>query len=205
MDDPGAMRAMLLSVHPRHVDAILAGEKTTELRRTRPTAPVGTPVLIYATSPVAAIVATCRLAAVRSADAESLWPSVARSSAVTREEFDAYFGGGRSAHALELADVARLGVPVSLAHMRSGGAFQPPQTWHLLDGDGLSRLTAAHPAASELSALLAAQPAPELAATCARAADGACALLRAGRRQLASLLATVSAASSEAPAVDLSR
>lgn len=159
MDAEPASRAMLLSVHPRHVEAMVAGAKTTELRRTRPTAPAGTLVLLYATAPVAAIVATCRLAAVLSADAESLWPSVAGTSSVTRREYDAYFGGAQAAHALELADVTTLGVPVSLAHMRSAGSFQPPQTWRLLDGEALSRLMAAHPASSLLTELLLAPPA----------------------------------------------
>lgn len=189
MDDRPASRAMLLSVHPRHAGAILAGNKTTELRRTRPTAPAGTPVLIYATSPVAAIVATCRLAAVQSADAGALWPEVARSSAVSREDFDAYFAGARSAHALELSDVARLAVPVTLAHMRTAaGGFQPPQTWRLLDSDELSRLTAAHPASALLDALLAERPAP---AAPAHGLPVFPSLRRAASRRIPPLLAAV--------------
>ena len=44
MNDPE--RAMLLSVHPRFANAILAGSKTVEVRRQRVAAPPGTPVLI---------------------------------------------------------------------------------------------------------------------------------------------------------------
>lgn len=191
MGDPLPSRAMLLSVHPRHVATILAGEKTAELRRTRPTAPPGTPVLVYATAPVAAIVATCRLAGVRSGDAESLWPAVARSAAVSRDQFDAYFVGARSAHALELTEVAPLGVPVSLLHMRSGGAFHPPQTWRLLDVDALSRLTAGHPASPMLCGLLLDRPATPPAATAANASGGVLACPRSAHRWLASLVAAV--------------
>lgn len=158
--DEGPGRAMLLSVHPRHAAAILAGRKTTELRRTRPSAPPGTPVLLYATAPVAAVIGTCRLAGVRSGPSGALRPAVLEPAAITGQEYDSYFDGARAAHALHLADVTALPVPLTLAQLRRAGAFTPPQTWHLLDADSLQRLAGDHPAATRLRDLLAPAASP---------------------------------------------
>lgn len=49
-------RVLLPSIPPRFTDSILDGTKTIELRRTRPRVAPGDPVLIYACSPVKAIV-----------------------------------------------------------------------------------------------------------------------------------------------------
>lgn len=58
-------RAILLSVHPRFAEAILAGSKSVEVRRQRVAVPSGTPVLLDATAPPMALVGMARIAAVQ--------------------------------------------------------------------------------------------------------------------------------------------
>ncbi len=147
-------RLMLMSIRPRHVESILGGEKRVELRRTRPVIKHGQPAAIYATTPSAAVVATCRIGAIQSSSPQDLWASVEKISGVTREEYDAYFMDSTTAVALHLTEVTALEHPVSLRHLRGSGPFNPPQTWHFIDGDRLTGMLAEHPAASHLHAMI---------------------------------------------------
>lgn len=148
-------RLMVLSIKPRHVHNILNGSKTVELRRIRPQVSVGQPVALYATMPVAAVVATCR---VRKMDVAA--PAVIKAehlghAAVSATEFDAYFAGSDHAVAIHLDDIATLENPVTLDEIRSRrSAYNPPQTWHFFDRAQLRDLLGHHLAHQDLSTLL---------------------------------------------------
>lgn len=160
MDDEfSPERVMLLSIRPRHVEGILAGTKTTELRRTRPRVVSGQPVMIYSTSPVCAVVATCRIAGVTTAGPAELWAAVCGTAAVTRDEFDVYFAGRDGGTALRLQDITVLPVPVTLKQMRAASAFHPPQTWHFLDPDRLLGLLGDHPSSVDVRSFMSGVPA----------------------------------------------
>jgi len=125
-------RLMLISIRPRHVDRILDGSKTIELRRTRPLVVPGQQMLIYATTPTAAIVARCRLRAVETSVPLEVWLRHHARLGVSRAEFDAYYSDAKSAVALHLEHVEPLLQPVTLGALRARRRFQPPQTWHFL-------------------------------------------------------------------------
>jgi len=147
-------RLMLLSIHPRHVENILTGVKTVELRRTRPVVAPGQPVAIYATTPSAALVATCRIERVEADTPSAIWATSGALAAVTQEEFDRYFEGSMVAVALHLSAVAVLRRSVPLTKIREQGVFHPPQTWHYLDRLRLSRLFGEHPSFAALQCLI---------------------------------------------------
>ncbi|WP_371327831.1 ASCH domain-containing protein [Modestobacter sp. DSM 44400] len=145
---------MLMSIRPRHVESILRGEKRVELRRTRPVIKRGQPVAIYATTPSAAVVATCKISAIETSSPSDLWATVKAICGVTKDEYDAYFADSATAVALHLTEVSALEHPVSLRHLREAGPFTPPQTWHFIDGMRLTGMLADHPAASRLQAMI---------------------------------------------------
>lgn len=153
-------RIMMLSVHPRHIVNILNGSKTVELRRTRPLIGAGQPVAIYATSPSAALVATCHIRDVEVGAPESIWQSVQSCSQVTRSEFDDYYSGTDVAVALHLEGISQLVKAVPLSHLRSQSRFHPPQTWHFLDLHQLTQLVGRHPSSRALTGLLSAPASP---------------------------------------------
>lgn len=144
---------MMLSIHPRYVAKILDGSKTVELRRTRPAVEVGQPVVIYATAPSAAVVATCCIADIRVGTTAEIWPVVSDLAGVTRIEYDRYFRDSQTAVAIYLGAVQSLVDQVTLSHLRSEGPFHPPQTWQFLDRARLQQLVGRHPAALSLSSL----------------------------------------------------
>lgn len=150
-----ADRVMMLSIHPRHVDKILEGTKSVELRRTRPLVSPGQPVAIYATLPSGALVATCRISEVHTGTPASIWRLVGDDAGVTRAEFDGYFEGADSAVALRLDAVTALVGQISLQQLRAQGrSFHPPQTWHFLDRQRLVQLLGKHPSSAALTGLL---------------------------------------------------
>jgi predicted transcriptional regulator len=68
-----APRPLLLSLRPRFAQAILDGTKTVELRRTRVSAPPGTLLVLYASSPVMAVVGVAPLADRDAASLATIW------------------------------------------------------------------------------------------------------------------------------------
>lgn len=122
-------RPLLLSLRPRYAEAILTGAKTVELRRRSVNAPPGTPIILYASSPIMAIVGTARLREAQVLDLESAWQRHNRRLGLSRGEFDAYLDGSARAFVLILSQVQILDEPLSLSRLREDGRFQPPQSF----------------------------------------------------------------------------
>jgi predicted transcriptional regulator len=131
---------LLLSIHPRYVDAILVGDKRFELRRRKPSVEKGAG-LIYSTSPRMELAATFQVAAVTRAPLVMLWQLVRESAGVSRREFDAYFQGCDTGVAIQLSDVLRLSNPIPLQALRQHWCgFQPPQGFRYLDAGEVARV-----------------------------------------------------------------
>jgi len=82
---------LVLSLKPRFAEAILDGSKTVELRRTRLLAPPGTCLVLYASSPVMAVVGTATLAAIDTASPTAIWRRHNSRVGLGRAEYDTYF------------------------------------------------------------------------------------------------------------------
>jgi len=147
-------RAMLLSVRPRFAESILAGTKRVEIRRQRPGVQPGTPVIIYATKPVAAVVGTALIDRVYEGSPSDLWVDYHPQMGVTRREFDEYLDGAATAYVLMLTSAQRLSSPLTLDDMRESAAFQPPRSYRYLNHSTLRKLVNGHPGGDSLLSLL---------------------------------------------------
>jgi predicted transcriptional regulator len=125
-------RILFLSIRPRFTDAIMSGEKTVELRRSRMQATPGSQVLLYSSSPVKAVVATAVLERILAHGPEEMWSCFGAVSAVTKVEFDRYFAGAERAYGLHLHNVTSLPEPISLRELRDGLGVEPPQSFRYL-------------------------------------------------------------------------
>jgi predicted transcriptional regulator len=139
----GRRTALLLAVKPRWAEMLLARTKTVEFRRRGPgPAALGRPVLIYASSPVCAIVGYgTSLECVR-AKPSDLWNHYANHGGIDEQEFAAYFAGAIVGDALRL-ECSPLPNSVKLDLLRSRYNWRPPMSWSWL------------PAASPLLSLVA--------------------------------------------------
>ncbi|MEV7856452.1 ASCH domain-containing protein [Streptomyces sp. NPDC088183] len=144
MSDPE--RAMLLSVHPRFANAILAGSKTVEVRRQRVAAPPGTPVLLYATAPTMALVGMARISSIHVASPQEVWSAHRAQTGITRREYDVYMDGAVQASGLTLENPMSFEDPVPLSALRAAGTFHPPQSYRYLSSADLSQVSEAGPA-----------------------------------------------------------
>ncbi len=138
---------LFLSIRPPFATAILEKKKTAELRRTRPRVSVGTPVLLYSSSPTCAAVGVAIVAELVEGTRRTLWRSVAKQCGVRLQEFNTYFEDAHRCFAIRLTSVQRLEKPVPLEIIRARlPGFQPPQAFRYLTTGQARRL------APELSA-----------------------------------------------------
>ncbi|MET8800002.1 hypothetical protein ABZV91_26855 [Nocardia sp. NPDC004568] len=127
-----APRPLLLSLRPRFAQAILAGTKTVELRRTRVAAPPGTLLILYASSPVMAILGVATLADRETASPDTIWHRYHASLGLSRAEFFEYFAGAEHATAISVLTPRTLPEPLTLSRLRAHTAFQPPQSYRYI-------------------------------------------------------------------------
>jgi predicted transcriptional regulator len=147
-------RAMLLSVRPRYAESILGGTKRAEIRRQRPGIGPATPVIIYATKPLGAVIGTAKIDRVCEGTPAELWDQYRQDVAVSQEEFDQYLSGTSTAYLLLLSGAMRLTTPLTLDDMRESASFQPPRSYRYVNHDTLRAMVNGHPARTLLLSLL---------------------------------------------------
>ncbi|UQT61391.1 ASCH domain-containing protein [Streptomyces durmitorensis] len=148
-----------MSLHPRYASAILDGRKSVELRRQRVAVPPGTKVILYATSPVMALVGTATVTEVQIGSPSEIWKTHKEHGAISRRDYLAYMKGAEQASALLLDAVRSFSEPVPLAHLRAGGSFHPPQSYRYVDPETLRGWVLGHPTAEEVLQGTSSQPA----------------------------------------------
>lgn len=133
---------MLLSIRPHHAADILDGLKTVEFRRAKPVIEPGQAVLLYASSPVCAVVGACRIESFEIGAAASIRAKHLTDAAISRSAFDHYFEGARQAVALHLAGAVTIQDPIPLTRLRRSRATTPVQSWRFMSRDSLGPLLA---------------------------------------------------------------
>jgi predicted transcriptional regulator len=135
-------RALFISLRPRFAELLLEGSKTVELRRVQPAVARGARALLYAASPVQALVGAAVIQDVHVATRAQIWKLHGARTGITREEYEQYFSEASIAVAITLAEVQRLQTPVTLAELRQGREwFRPPQSFRYLDAEQVASLT----------------------------------------------------------------
>ncbi|WP_369812787.1 hypothetical protein [Kineosporia sp. R_H_3] len=117
-----------------------------EVRRRTVNASPGTTVILYASSPVRAVVGTARLADVQVLPPREAWRRHSRRMGITHIELRDYLDGVDLAHLLLLERVNRLDRPLYLGDLQDQAPFRPPQSFryiHASDPTPLLELVAA--------------------------------------------------------------
>src|SRR5262249_25091695 len=118
---------VIISIHPNYADAILAGEKTIELRRRVPKLTNGSRLWIYATQPMGAVVGVVTIQEVSKASPSTIWRKHRSGAGVDHASFKAYFKGAQEAVAILLTAAERVG-PITVKQLRKiRDRFHPPQ------------------------------------------------------------------------------
>ena len=122
----------IISIFPEYADAILAGQKTIELRRRVPVLHLGMRLWIYATRPTGAVVGYVTVENVTRGRPMIIWRLYRQGTAIDYGTFSAYFAGAKEAVAILLAAAKRV-KPITIDQLREIRCrFHPPQVVTLL-------------------------------------------------------------------------
>jgi predicted transcriptional regulator len=136
-------KILLLSIKPQYAEKIFSGEKTVELRRTRPRLEDGDLVLVYTSSPRCALTGAFVVANVVTDTPEVIWRKYGSKAEIERTAFDAYYEGAKSASAIGIERAWTFDRAVTLNELRRRmKGFHPPQSYRYLAGATASSLIA---------------------------------------------------------------
>lgn len=132
-------KAVLISVHPDHVEKIISGEKRIEFRRNWAALPVEV-LVIYATARVQKVVAVAKVKKIYYGSRTSLW-NLAKEigGGISRRELFAYLDGKKNSFAIELTKVRPFSRNLD-PRLIFGKNFHAPQSFRYLKDKELERL-----------------------------------------------------------------
>jgi predicted transcriptional regulator len=124
---------LLLSLRREPAEAIYAGSKRCELRKSRARVVPGDRVAIYETKPKGAITGTFIVEETHHAPLPQLWEEV-DDAGISKERFMGYFATRRLGFAIRIRDARRLDREIELALARGiDSSFRPPQSFLYLE------------------------------------------------------------------------
>ena len=133
---PQITNPILLAIHPRHAGNILAHKKRYEYRKVLPKRKISHLVL-YATSPVQAIIGVAEVTGILTSPTPSLWEATSRASGISHSEFAQYFYGHETGNAFVIGKVYSLtNDPISLSDLP--GNRTPPQSFTYLTHEDMN-------------------------------------------------------------------
>lgn len=124
------MRRVLLSIKPGFADLIFRSDKTVELRKRVPNLQPGDELLVYASSPVMAIIGAVEVVDVVEKSPSHLWRLVKAHAAVERAFYEQYYQDHTSAYGIFLGRTRLYRTPCALTTLRAAWpGFTPPQNY----------------------------------------------------------------------------
>lgn len=127
------MRRVLISIKPQFADMIFRSDKTVELRKKIPALRNGDELIVYASSPVMAIIGAVEVVDVVQEAPRQLWRLVKAKAGVQRAFYDEYYEGKDTAFGIFLGQTHLFDQAVSLSTLRSAWPnFAPPQNYRYL-------------------------------------------------------------------------
>jgi predicted transcriptional regulator len=127
----------LLAIKPRFAEAIIAGRKTVEFRRTRFSQPPSH-IVLYASSPVSKVVAYFEVTSIKELTPLGLWRQFRDDGAIDHDEFMDYYRGAATGVAITVGNVSALPGPKPLHNLLP--RTKPPQSFRYLCPNSMMRL-----------------------------------------------------------------
>lgn len=123
---------ILLSIKPVFADLIFTGEKGYEYRKSVYKNRDVKTVVVYATRPVAKIIGEFDISAIVAGAPTEIWRRTRDKSGISKEFFESYFEGRKSAFALKIGAVRRYDEPIDPETIFE--KFTAPQSYMYIDG-----------------------------------------------------------------------
>lgn len=124
------MKRILISIHPRHADAILSGKKTVELRKRVPKLLDGDRVYLYVTVPRQELAGWFTVSKVLAGSPSWLWTRVSKACCIERFDYEGYFRNAETGHGIIVKKVEKYNSPMPLGDLKKKWPkFIPPQSF----------------------------------------------------------------------------
>jgi predicted transcriptional regulator len=123
--------ALIISIQPKFANMIFSGEKTVELRKTKPKKiQKGSLALVYVSSPTKALVGVFEIDSILERPVDELWDIVKKQAGISKKEFNTYYRNTKTGTGIFLNKPRELLKPIGLAELREKSAtFMPPQSF----------------------------------------------------------------------------
>ena len=122
-------KTIILSIHPKHIEKILSGEKRYEYRKRIPLDI--NYLIVYATAPTKKIVALIEVDMVMKDTPQNIWDVTQNESGVSYEFFMNYFNEVSTACAIKFRNVYKLPTPIDITVIDS--VKSAPQAYQYVD------------------------------------------------------------------------
>lgn len=113
---------IILSIHPRHIEKLLSGEKLYEFRKRIPLEIRY--IIVYATAPIKKIVAFIEVDKIIKETPEIVWGKTKKHAGISEDFFLRYFKDKQVAYAVKVKRVTKLKNPVPLIRLNYNCAPQ---------------------------------------------------------------------------------
>lgn len=122
------MNDAIISIKPRHVENILQGRKTVELRVRNMSLPTGSTLWVYSTLPDGRIKISTEIDFIENLPPQEIWKKYGEKICISKKEFDKYTKSRDIVTAIGLKNIKPLEKYICLDTMRKYEKnFQPPQ------------------------------------------------------------------------------
>lgn len=122
------MNDAIISIKPRHVENILLGSKTVELRTRSINLPTGSRLWVYSTLPVGKVKLSTDIDFIETQCPKKIWAKYGKKICISKDEYDEYTKGRELVTAIGLQNIRPLIKDICLNTMRGYEKnFQPPQ------------------------------------------------------------------------------
>lgn len=124
---------LFVSIKPKYAKKIIDGEKTIELRKSRPSSKAGDYILIYATLPIKALMGFGTITRVIECSPEEMWVNYSENLGIDKISYDLYYRNSVKAIGIEISSICKFNIDIPLSKIRIlFPNFSPPQTFRYL-------------------------------------------------------------------------
>ncbi len=132
---------LFISVKPEFANKIVEKEKTIELRKIKPHVSEGDYVIIYASSPVMAVVGFGMIKEVIDTTPEEMWKDNSTLLGIEKSRFDEYYAGQNRSVGIVIENIHRASPSIRLSQIkRLLPSFHPPQIYRYISGVDVSAI-----------------------------------------------------------------
>lgn len=122
---------VLLSIKPEYAEKIFSGEKQYEFRKALFKDLGVKTVVIYATMPVGKVIGEFDIEEILTEEPVTLWSQTASFAGISRQIFNEYFKGRKTAYAIRVRKARRYDTPLNLSAVLDSGVA--PQSFCYID------------------------------------------------------------------------